>query len=129
MQVEMIYLCKILQEVFTHSIKGNLIEKRVVGDKTNNAVSTLQAIYGPTEKSDIRVIQLIVELCLRVLCIRFTYTPINHWIPAIFIVVIFILLPSVVGRITDHYHNLCIFFTLDTFGVLFYKHGHLIALG
>ncbi len=63
MQVNMVNLCEVLKKMLSHSIKGNLVYKRVVGDKTHDAILSLQTVACPAKKADVSIVKFCVKCC------------------------------------------------------------------
>src|SRR6266568_2090278 len=47
--------------MLAHTIKGYLVNKRVVRDKANNTVTALQTVSSPTEELNITIVELVGE--------------------------------------------------------------------
>lgn len=57
MQVDVIDECKVLCEVPSHAVEGEVVDEAIVGDETDDSVAPIQAIGGPTEELHIDVRQ------------------------------------------------------------------------
>src|SRR6266487_2946781 len=117
----MINLCEILHEMFAHTIESNLVNERVVCNKTDNPIAVSKTICCPAKESDVGVVELIGQSCIRCLRIGLMYTHINYWIRTVLIVLILILLSHVVRWIPNYNHNLRVFLALHSFCILLNK--------
>src|SRR6266700_8378531 len=111
--------------MLAHTIKGYLVNKRVVRDKANNTVTALQTVSSPTEELNITIVELVGESCFRVLCIGLMNTLVNNWITAVLVILTLVLLAHIVWWVANYDHDLGSFLTLYSPSVFLHKERYL----
>src|SRR5271166_1927834 len=84
-----------------HAVEGDLIDKAVVADEANDAISPLKPVYSPSEEFYVHVRQGILVRRHRVFRVGCSYAVINYLVFTILVVVVLVQLADVVGRVPN----------------------------
>ena len=119
-QIDHVNIGKLLRHGFTETVKRAAFNKTAVGDKGQNAVF-IEPVAGPAEKAGVHVVQLgFLRRTLK--NIGLLDTGINLRVHPVFIVVVFIGLVGVVGRVANDDADAAAVLALDA-GDVFFTHA------
>ena len=102
-------------ELFGHhlakTIKGAAVDKAAIGDHAQNTIA-VQAIRGPAEKAGVHIVEFGL-LRRRLFDVGFLDALIYALIGTVLVVVVFVLLIGVIGRIADNYADRALVLSFD----------------
>ena len=126
-QIEVIHPTKVLQQVLAKAVERQLIDEAVIGDKHEHAVLAVEPVNRPPKKAHVHVVELHFVSSLAIFGVRLADAAIDLRVFAVLVVVVFVDLAHVVGRIADDDRHRALELALHALAVLLAEHGQLLA--